>query len=90
MNDLIDELNEIQEQLVSFVDKANKSDSIKSLIELEEIANEVGKSWSGSWIGYQSYVYYRDFCHLHLGNILAANGDFFHFQERKKVAIGQN
>ncbi|MBN2502804.1 MAG: nucleotide-binding protein [Anaerolineales bacterium] len=61
MNNLIEELLDICEELLSFVDKANDNTDIKSLIKLEEAANEISKSWSGSWLGYQSRVYYRDF-----------------------------
>ena len=35
-----------------------KSDEIEALIEA---ANEIGKSWSGSWLGYHSRVYYEGF-----------------------------
>lgn len=27
---------------------------------LEDVANQVGKAWSGSWLGYHSLVYYQD------------------------------
>jgi predicted nucleotide-binding protein len=30
------------------------------LDNLEEVAEEVGKSWSGSWLGYHSRIYYKD------------------------------
>jgi len=30
------------------------------LDKLKEVADEVGKSWSGSWLGYHSRVYYKD------------------------------
>jgi predicted nucleotide-binding protein len=33
----------------------------ESLDKLEEAANQVGKSWSGSWFGYHSCVYYESF-----------------------------
>jgi len=29
-------------------------------MKLEEASSQVGKSWSGSWLGYHSRVYYRD------------------------------
>lgn len=31
------------------------------LDRVQEIAEEMGKSWSGSWLGYQSRVYYKGF-----------------------------
>ena len=61
MDNIVEELQDIYDQLQSFVDKANKNNAIKSLEKLEIIASEVGKSWSGSWIGYQSRVYYKKF-----------------------------
>lgn len=44
-----DKLSEIAEKLPS-----------KELEILEEAASEVGKAWSGSWLGYQSRVYYKN------------------------------
>jgi len=61
MDNIVEELQDIYDQLQSFVDNAGKNKAIKSLEKLELIASEVGKSWSGSWIGYQSRVYYKDF-----------------------------
>ncbi|MCD4751919.1 MAG: nucleotide-binding protein [Anaerolineaceae bacterium] len=67
MVNLINELQDIFQHLDSFVDKANENGAIKSLENLEASANEVGKSWSGSWLGYQSLVYYRDFIAIPAG-----------------------
>ncbi len=61
MNNIVEELQDIFDQLQSFVDKANENSTVKSLIKLENVANEVGKSWSGSWLGYQSRIYYKGF-----------------------------
>lgn len=61
MDNIVEELRDIYKQLQSFVDKANENDAIKSLEKLETSAVEVGKSWSGSWLGYQSLIYYQDF-----------------------------
>ena len=30
------------------------------LFKLRDVANEVGRAWSGSWLGYQSRIYYAD------------------------------
>lgn len=54
MDNIVEELQNIYDELQSFVDTANKNKVIKSLEKLELVASEVGKSWSGSWIGYQS------------------------------------
>ena len=61
MDNIVEELQDIYDQLQSFVDSSNKNRAIKSLDKLETVANEVGKSWGGSWMGYQSRVYYKDF-----------------------------
>jgi hypothetical protein len=61
MDNIVEELQDIYDQLQSFVDKASKNKAILSLEKLELTASEIGKSWSGSWIGYQSRVYYKDF-----------------------------
>jgi hypothetical protein len=61
MDNLVEELQDIYNQLQSFVDEANGNSAIKSLEKLETSANEVSKSWSGSWLGYQSRIYYKDF-----------------------------
>ncbi|MBN3253674.1 nucleotide-binding protein [Pectobacterium brasiliense] len=50
------QLQQIAEQLPDY--------SQKDFSELEKIVNvadEIGKSWSGSWLGYQSRVYYAHF-----------------------------
>lgn len=61
------ELLEIYDQLQLFVDKASKNKTIKSLEKLEEVAHAVGKSWSGSWIGYHSRIYYKEFAPIPAG-----------------------
>jgi predicted nucleotide-binding protein len=46
---LVDKLSEIAEKLPS-----------EELEKLEEAACDIGKAWSGSWLGYQSRVYYKN------------------------------
>lgn len=50
------EIFEIADQLS---DMATKCDA-KPLDKLMTAAEDVGKSWSGSWLGYHSRVYYKD------------------------------
>ncbi|RQW77708.1 MAG: hypothetical protein EHM14_13730 [Methanothrix sp.] len=50
------EIFEIADQLS---DMATKCDA-RPLDKLIKAAEEVGKSWSGSWLGYHSRVYYKD------------------------------
>lgn len=38
----------------------SKSIPSRELDSLEKFADEIGKAWSGSWLGYQSRVYYKD------------------------------
>jgi len=59
MSELVSELRGIYEELQSFSESLSKPDIIEPLDALEKAANEVGKAWSHSWLGYQSRVYYR-------------------------------
>lgn len=50
-------------KLLELADKLNQiGQSIpqKELAKIEDVSNEVGLAWSGSWLGYQSRVYYKD------------------------------
>jgi hypothetical protein len=57
------EIFEIADQLS---DMATKGEA-RPLDELMKAAEEVGKSWSGSWMGYHSRVYYKDLQPVPLG-----------------------
>lgn len=61
MDNIVEELRDMYDQLQSFVEKAKGNKTVKSLEKLQTCASEVGKSWSGSWLGYQSRIYYKDF-----------------------------
>jgi hypothetical protein len=57
----IDELVAIAEELSSVAAEA-KSDSIKPAVDaLTAAAEDVGKAWSRSNIGYHARVYYKDY-----------------------------
>jgi len=46
------------------LERAKKSDDesfSKPLADLKAVIERIGKSWSGSWLGYQSRVYYENF-----------------------------
>jgi hypothetical protein len=60
MSGEVSELRAIYEELLSFVAKFNTPELLKPINALEEQATEVGKAWSGSWLGYQSCVYYSE------------------------------
>lgn len=60
MKELIDELKKIWVELQKFCQKWEKPSISQPLSKLEKAADEVGKAWSGSWIGYQSRIYYEN------------------------------
>lgn len=60
MSTLTSELNDIQDQLQSFVESAEPRDVTVPLTKLENSATQIGKAWSGSWYGYHSRVYYKN------------------------------
>ncbi|MFN3243685.1 MAG: hypothetical protein ACE37K_19420 [Planctomycetota bacterium] len=62
------ELESIAETLQQLVDRCESSEGWKMLDAVEESASDVGRSWSGSWLGYHSCVYYRDLQPPHAGH----------------------
>jgi hypothetical protein len=60
LTELISELKSIYEELTSFANRLDNPAYSEPLDALEGSANEVGKAWSHSWLGYQSRVYYED------------------------------
>jgi hypothetical protein len=55
-----DELFTLAERLKNAADGIDASGIAQPLTALEEAANAVGRSFSGSWQGYHSRVYYAD------------------------------
>ena len=55
-----EELLEIADRMDGLVERGRQIDVQEPLGVLEDAANEVGKSWSGSWLGYHANVYYED------------------------------
>ena len=53
---ILDELSQIVNQLTKY-----ENHDSPELDALEKAANRIGKSWSGSWLGYHSRVYYANF-----------------------------
>ncbi len=53
----------ISKELFTFANELSKFEGIEApeLDEIIEIANGFGNSWSGSWLGYHSRVYYSEF-----------------------------
>jgi predicted nucleotide-binding protein len=61
MSRLSQELVEISEVLQTFVSRATNPEVTSSLDALLNSASRLERAWSGSWIGYQANVYYKDF-----------------------------
>ena len=53
----------ISKELLRIANQLSKYEDYHSpeLYAIEKAANTVGRSWSGSWLGYHSRVYYADF-----------------------------
>ena len=60
MSALSDDLFEIAERLDAIKAREDFLTIKKNLSDLAEAAETAGQAWSGSWIGYQAYVYHRD------------------------------
>jgi predicted nucleotide-binding protein len=58
MSDLTAELRTSREELLAKCKVLENPETLKQLESLETCANEVGKAWGHSWLGYQSRVYY--------------------------------
>lgn len=58
MNQLIQELQNIGDVLDQIVVKAETASVCEPVQHLEDSVYSIGRAWSGSWIGYQAYVYY--------------------------------
>jgi predicted nucleotide-binding protein len=59
MTENSDELLALSERLGSFAEHIAKPEIGGPLSRLQDVASEVGRAWSGSWIGYHAYVYYE-------------------------------
>lgn len=60
MNERTEELLEIAGRLERFGLSSQESKTSVALDELYKIADQVGKAWSGSWLGYHALVYYEN------------------------------
>lgn len=61
MDSLIDELVAIERRCRRGAALLEEAETKKTLQAILDAADEVERSWSGSWLGYQSCVYYADF-----------------------------
>jgi Predicted nucleotide-binding protein containing TIR-like domain len=59
MSEQVSELRAIYDELQALTERLSDTKTIEPLDALEQSANEIGKSWGHSWLGYQSHVYYE-------------------------------
>ena len=55
------ELLRVAEELEQWTARGRKEEIELPLRQMSEAAKEVGRAWSGSWLGYQANVYYKRF-----------------------------
>jgi len=60
MSELVDELLHIDSELRAFIEKSRGPKIEEPLERLRYNAEEVGKAWSGSCLGYHANIYYAD------------------------------
>ena len=61
MSELLEKLSAHATRLEKVANEAVSPKISGSLDKVNDAAKQVGRAWSGSWIGYQSRVYYADF-----------------------------
>ena len=61
VKDDFEDLFAVAKKLSDRCNRLEDADFSESLDKIKEAANQVGKSWSGSWLGYHSCVYYERF-----------------------------
>jgi len=61
LNELADELRTLAAKAREVAEEADRPEIREPVRALTDACTTVGFAWSGSWIGYQARVYYRDF-----------------------------
>src|SRR6266568_2029580 len=61
MSELAEKLFATADRLDELVKRAESSAIAKPLQKVRDSANEVGRAWSGGWLGYHSRLYYTNF-----------------------------
>ena len=56
-----EELFSIAEKIKELIERIENSDAMQELLAVENAAKKTGRSFSGSWLGYHSRVYYDNF-----------------------------
>ena len=59
MDDFKDSLDHIKSTCAKITAQFDSSDVVESIKVMQDAVNEAGKSWSGSWLGYHSRIYYE-------------------------------
>lgn len=58
MDDFRDSLDRLKSTCSELTARFESADVVQSIEVLQEAVNEASKSWSGSWLGYHSRIYY--------------------------------
>ena len=61
MNEMIDDFSQLSMELDTIISESRFDEFEKPLKKLEQAAKQIEKSWSGSYLGYHSRVYYEKF-----------------------------
>ena len=62
MADLVEEITQVIQEMHDLNEQAQEIGLSRNTVsDLYKASNEVGQSWSKSWLGYQANVYYRNF-----------------------------
>jgi predicted nucleotide-binding protein len=61
MSELSENLFAVADKLDGLVKRAESATNTKALQKVRDAANQIGKAWSGGWLGYHSRVYYANF-----------------------------
>ena len=61
MSELAEQLFATADKLDELVKRAESSTIAKPMHKVRDAAKEVGRAWSGGWLGYHSRVYYANF-----------------------------
>jgi hypothetical protein len=61
VNDSILELRQISDTLQATIERMDDPSILSVLSAMEDAATQIEKASSGSWLGYQAYVYYNEF-----------------------------
>ena len=60
-NQLVEELRSIADRLSAVAEPGNNPENKDLFSRIWDVAEEFGRSWSGSNLGYHAWVYYADF-----------------------------